>query len=114
MLNKQVLNLTEMNKELKETIEKKEQEFNTKEANFLSQFKSEKEKLESKLETLISDFNQKERECMNLKHENSQMTSSLEKRESKISEQEIELQKLNERYMSEVEKLTTKNKAIEI
>ena len=42
------------------------------------------------------------------------MTSSLEKRESKISEQEIELQKLNERYMTEVEKLTTKNKAIEI
>ena len=30
MLNKQVLNLTEMNKELKETIEKKELEFNTK------------------------------------------------------------------------------------
>lgn len=114
MLNKQVHNLTEMNKELKETIEKKEQEFNTKEANFLSQFKSEKEKLESKLETLISDFNQKERECMNLKHENSQMTSSLEKREGKISEQEIELQKWNERYNAEVEKLTSKNKALEI
>ncbi len=77
MLNKQNTTLVEINRELKENIEKREQEFNMKEMTMTEQYRAEKEKYEAKIEMYVTTNNQKEREIMNLQHEKDQISNLL-------------------------------------
>lgn len=87
----------EINRELKQTIEKKEQEFSIKEMTLTEQYRGEKEKYQAKIEMYVTTNNQKEREIMNLQHQKDQITSVLQRKESKLNEVELELTKTQEK-----------------
>ena len=77
-----------LNNELKDTQDRKEKEFNIKYDTLYSQTKADKEKLETKIDSLISDLNKKDKELMTITHNRDQLASTLEKKENKVKELE--------------------------
>lgn len=64
----------------------------------ISEFKEEKSKLESKLETQIIIINEKEKENVTLRHENSQIVSGIEKKEAIIRQMDMEMKEYESKY----------------
>ena len=113
MLTKQNANLNDTVRELKQTVEKKQQEFNLKETTLTEQYKAEKEKISVKIDELQHAFSLKDREAISLVHEKGQLINQLDKKQTKIAEVQLELVKTIEKHKIQAEKATLKLKDFE-
>lgn len=107
MQAKEIAKLEQAYKELKEFLDKKTVQFNDKETKMIAQYREEKLKLESKSEAQIIIINEKEKENVTLRHENSQIVSGIVKKEGIISQLESELKNSESKYSQERERITT-------
>ena len=113
MSNKKVSDLTVAYEDLKARFEKKEIEFKEREEDQIEAFRTEKRKLDEKIDKLTGENHTYEKDLMSLRQTSEQRGVNLERKEALIADLERELSAQKEASNEELEKMHEKIGEIE-